>query len=120
MKIISIKGKNVALTDSIVDTISRKLVSLEKLTGKMEPMAELVVEVGKSTKHHKTGPFWRAEAMLQLPGKVLRAESTNESLYASIDLVKDELSRQIKQYKDKLKTRALKGGRKAKEIRSAE
>lgn len=120
MKIISIKGQNIALTDSIVDTIEKKLVGLSKLTERMEPMAELAVEVGKSTKHHKKGPFWRAEATLQVAHKVLRAECTDIGLYGAIDLLKDELARQIIQHKEKGKAKARRGARIAKKMKSVD
>ncbi|MBI4280602.1 ribosome-associated translation inhibitor RaiA [Candidatus Uhrbacteria bacterium] len=118
MRIISIKGTNITLTDSITDTIEKKLVTLSKLTEKMEPVAEMLVEVGKSTRHHRKGPFWRAEATLHLPGKVLRAEGTDISLYGSIDSVKDELARQIKSYKERLVARVKRGGRLMKKMTS--
>lgn len=109
MKIISIKGTNIEFTPSIIDTIEKKLVRLSKLTESMEPVAELMVEVGKSTKHHKKGPFWRAEATLHVPGKVLRAEASEINLYGAIDLLKDEMARQINAYKEKSIARKKRG-----------
>lgn len=120
MKIISIKGTNITLTDSIVDTIEKKLVGLSKLTERLEPMAELAVEVGKSTKHHRKGPFWRAEATMQVAHKVLRAECTDIGLYGAIDLLKDELSRQIIQHKEKGKSKAMRGARVVKKMKSVD
>lgn len=120
MKIISIKGTNVELTDSIIDTIEKKLVTLSKFTERMEPMVELAVEVAKTSKHHKKGPVWRAEATLQVPGKVLRAEVTEIGLYGAIDLLKDELLGQIKSYKEKGKSKMLRGARVAKKMKSVD
>lgn len=118
MKIISIKGTNVELTESILDTIEKKLFALEKFTQQFEPVVELLVEVGKTTRHHKTGPFWRAEATLHVPHAVLRAEATDIGLYGAIDLLKDELVRQIKGYKEKSKAKMLRGARRAKKLKS--
>lgn len=118
MKIISIKGTNIKFTDSITETIEKKLLSLSKLTEKLEPVAELMIEVGKSTKHHKRGPFWRAEATLHVPNKILRAETTDISLYGAIDLLKDELARQIKAYKDKIVAKGRRGARIIKKMKS--
>lgn len=116
MKIISIKVTNIDTTPSIIDTIEKKLLALEKFTERMEPVAELMVEVGKSTKHHRKGPFWRAEATLHVPGKVLRAEVTDIGLYGAIDLLKDELVRQIKTYTEKGRARVLRGARLVKKM----
>ncbi|MBI4133195.1 ribosome-associated translation inhibitor RaiA [Candidatus Uhrbacteria bacterium] len=118
MHIVSIKGTNVTLTPSITDTIEKKFLALSKFTVRMEPMAELSVEVGKTTRHHKKGLIWRAEVMLRVPHAVLRAEATEIGLYGAIDLVKDELERQIKQYKEKTLTRVRKGARRAKKLTS--
>lgn len=118
MRIVSIKGTNVTLTDSIVDTIEKKLLSLSKFTEKMEPMAELRVEVGKTTRHHKKGMVWRAEANFMVPGTLLRAEVEGEALYASIDELREELERQIKHYKERTQTRVRKGARLAKKLTS--
>jgi ribosomal subunit interface protein len=118
MRIISVKGTNVNLTESITDTIEKKLLSLGKFTEKIEPVAELSIEVGKTTNHHKKGHVWRAEANLHVPGKVLRAEVTDEGLYAAIDGLREELMRQIKHYKDKRQTQVRAGARKAKKLTS--
>lgn len=118
MRIISIKGTNVTLTESIVDTIEKKLLSLSKFTEKMEPVAELRIEVGKMTRHHKKGPYWRAEANLTIPGTMLRAEVESEGLHAAIDELKEELERQIIHNKDRRETRVRKGARRAKKLTS--
>lgn len=120
MTITSIKGTNVELTASIIDTIEKKLLSLAKLTERMGPATELSVEVGKTTKHHKKGPVWRAEATLAVPGKVLRAEVTDIGLYGSIDLLKDDLERQIKAYKEKGRAKVRRGARLAKKMKSTD
>lgn len=118
MRIISIKGTNVNLTESIVDTIEKKLLSLSKYTEKLGEAVELSVEVGKTTKHHKKGLVWRAEANLAVPNALLRAEVENEGLYISIDELRDELLRQIKHYKDKYQARVRQGARRAKKLTS--
>lgn len=118
MKIISIKGTNVTLSPSITDTIEKKFLALSKFTARMEPMVELSVEVGKTTRHHKKGLIWRAEAILRVPHAVLRAEVTDIGLYGAIDLLKDELERQIKTRKEKGRAKVLRGARVAKKLKS--
>lgn len=118
MRIVSIKGTNVTLTASITDTIEKKLLPLSKYTAKMEPVAELRLEVGKMTRHHKKGPYWRAEANLTIPGTMLRAEVESEGLHAAIDELKEELERQIIHNKDRRVTQVRKGARRAKKLTS--
>jgi len=126
MKIV-IKTKNLRLNLSLRQWIEKKLVPLEKFSsvfqgekyfdsffGKGKPRVEMWVEIEKTTKHHKKGPFYRAEAQMRFPGKSLRAEAKNEDLRAAITIVKDELQRQIKKYKNKRKAEIERGARRFK------
>lgn len=121
MKIV-IKATRISLTPSIKDFIEEKIGSLEKIAkvfqsekyfdtfwGKGKPPAEAWVEIEKTTRHHKKGPFFRAEAQIGLPGKKpIRAEAQNIDLKSAIVEVKYELQRQLKYYKNKLIAEARK------------
>jgi len=100
MKIVSIKGTNLDLTDAIKDYVNKKLDAIEKLTSHFEPMAEISVEIGRTSAHHNKGDVQRAEMNLQVPGGLLRSECTANDLYEAIDLCKDDIVRQLKEYKD--------------------
>lgn len=78
------------------------LLYFDEYYGKGKPRTEAWVEISKTTRHHKKGPFFRAECQLRLPGKSLRAEAEKERLKLAIVEVKDELQRQLKQYKEKI------------------
>ena len=115
MRIISLKATNMDLTDAIRAYVDEKVEHLRKLCGDFDPADDLKVEVGKSTQHHAKGPFYRAEMHLVLPGKELRAEYEGEDLYAAIDNVKDQLRRQITDYKNRLKDKSQRVPRPGKE-----
>jgi len=114
MKIV-IKTKNLKLDRTFKDFINEKINSLEGFLkilqdkkkyfnhffGKGKPRVEVWVEIEKTTHHHKKGPFFRAEAQMRLPGKSLRAEAEREDLKMAVVEVKDELQRQLKEYKEK-------------------
>lgn len=102
MTISSFKGTNLEITESIRGYVDEKLSAIVKITGDFEPAVEIAVECGKSTNHHNKGPYFRCEMNLTLPGKMLRAEREAEDLYEAIDAVKDELRRQVKDYKTQL------------------
>lgn len=95
-----IKATNFELTKALEDFVEEKIGGLEKfITGKP---AEIFVELGKSTRHHISGPFWRAECQISLPGKKsLRAESEQKNLKMAIVEVKNELHSQLNGYKEK-------------------
>ncbi len=101
MRIVSLKGTNIELTDAIKTYVEDKVEMLKKLTSSFGDAVEMRAEVGKSTNHHAKGPFMRAEMQVHLPGKVVRAVEEAEDLYAAIDKAKDQVRRQIKDYKEK-------------------
>ena len=108
---ITIKTTNLKLTNSIYTYIKKRIGELEKFIKnvgaksqffeKGKPPYEAWVEVGKTTHHHKKGNVFRAEVQMRLPGKSLRAESENIKLYAAIDETREEIERELKQYKEK-------------------
>ena len=111
MRII-IKGTNIKLSPSINQYIEEKIGRLEKFLKKYNPeLVEARVEVGKITRGQRQGDIFRAEVNLSINGQLIRVEKTEESLMAAIDLAKDELHREIRQYKDKRLTMSIRGAR---------
>jgi len=130
MKII-IKTTNLKLTPALREYIKEKINSLEKFAkilyneeyfnhlpkrsaglrrtnvlrpfGKGKPRVEARVEVGKTTRHHRKGAIFFVECQMRFPKKSLRSTAKKESLRVAITEVKDELQRELKQYKEKLR-----------------
>ncbi|RLC35279.1 MAG: ribosome-associated translation inhibitor RaiA, partial [Candidatus Nealsonbacteria bacterium] len=95
-----IKATNIKLNQSLRNFIQRKISKLENFF-QTKP-AKSFVEIGKTTHHHKKGPFFRAECQITVPGKkTIRAEVERKDLRLAIVEVKDELQLQLKQYKNK-------------------
>ncbi len=113
---ITIKATNIELTPQAEDWARKKIDSLSKFFDKY---IECFVEIGTTTKHHRSGPIYRAEADIRIPNKVLRAEATNKNLNVAVNAVKNELQRQIKKYKGKLDAKEKRGGRLAKRVNKA-
>ncbi len=111
MRITGIKATNIELTDAIRSRIETKAVQLGKLTKEFDPASELKVEVGKSSKHHSKGPFFRAEFQMSVPGNDLRAVVEEEDLYHAIGQARDQIRRQLKDYKNKVQDRSKKAVR---------
>lgn len=116
MKII-IKTKNIKLTPALNKFIKEKIDSLERFIKifyseeyfnhffrKGKPRIEVWVEVGKTTLHHRKGPFFWAECQLKFPKKSLRSTAKAKDLKLAITEVKDELQRELKEYKEKVIT----------------
>ncbi len=106
----------VGLTVATKNYVEKKIKHLERFIDPKDKTVFAVVEMGKSTKHHHAGDYFKAEIRLHLAGKNLVAVCEEEDLYAAIDKMKDEITGEIIAYRQK-KTRLLrKGGRDIKRI----
>ncbi len=100
---IKIRSKDYELTPAIEEYINKKLSSLEKFLGSDNVLCE--VEIGKSTDHHKSGDIFRAEVNIALSGsEQFYAVAEESDLYASIDVVRDQIEREIVSNKNKKET----------------
>jgi putative sigma-54 modulation protein len=107
---INIKATNVDLTLPIKQYVDEKIGNLEKFLGKID---QAHVELERD-KRHRTGDVMRAEVMLTVGGKVMRADASSEDMYASIDLVVPKLKEQVTKFKNKRQTLQRRGARSAK------
>ena len=109
---ISLKGTNIKLNQSIRDYLNEKIVRLaEKLIKKSDELIKLDLEVGRITRHHRHGKVFRAEANLTIGSRNLYADAVGEDLYEAIDLLEEELEREIKKFKTKRVALERKGAR---------
>jgi ribosomal subunit interface protein len=115
---INIKATNLTLDQPLEVYIEEKIGGLTKFIEKFDAtgVAEAWVEIGKTTRHHNTGPVWRAECDIRLPNFIARAEACHKDLRQAIDLVKDEMEKQIKSYKEGRWAKVLRGARHAKRL----
>lgn len=103
---IVIKATKLDLTPSITKYINEKMGGLEKFIKKIEEAeTKIVIEIARTTKHHKSGDVFYAEANLYLKGCTLRAEETDADARAAIDKVKDTLKLEISKFKGKSKAK---------------
>lgn len=105
MRLESIKGLNMELTEAIKARITDKMAAVEKLTAEFGSAAVAHVEVGKTSNHHNKGPIFRAEINVDVPGTLLRAEAEQEDLYQAIDVAVADLKRQLVERKERLQER---------------
>lgn len=98
---INVKVSGFDLTPSLSVYIEDKLGSLSKLIKRFdeEGVAELWLDLSRTTRHHHKGKVFRAEADLRLPKKILRAQKEAGDIRAAIDMLKDMLHLEINKYK---------------------
>lgn len=96
---INIKATNFSLTPSISEYIEKKINMLDKFFGNREVLVN--VEVGRTTKHHKSGDIFRAEIHVSDGGEEYYTVAETGDLYAAIDEVKDEVADSLASKKKK-------------------
>jgi ribosomal subunit interface protein len=107
---INEKGTNMQITGDIKDYLYKKLAHIEKFIDQADESAMCDVELGKTTNHHNNGDVFRTEINLHIAGKNLRAVSEKDDLFASIDIAKDEMVRELQMNKDKKVSLLKRGG----------
>jgi putative sigma-54 modulation protein len=100
MKLV-IHGKNIEITDAIREYVHQKI---EKAVSHFQTLTT-EVDVHLSVARNSRSPVQAAEVTIYANKNVIRAEESSESLYASIDLVADKISRQLRKYKERLQNK---------------
>jgi putative sigma-54 modulation protein len=96
---IDVKGRNLQVTEELRECIERRM---DKIAKQVSDLAVLEVELADV--RTPTDPV-TAEASLQLKGTTLRAKSASMDAKHAINLVSDDLARQVKRHRDKRRAR---------------
>lgn len=98
---ILVRGDKIKITKSIENYIKEKLQRIDKYIEDPDKVkATVVVNV---INHNQ-----KVEVTIPLKNFILRAEETQEDLYAAIDVIIDKIERQIRKNKTKLLSRKMK------------
>jgi len=98
---IEVKGRNLQVTEELRELVQRRF---EKVGKQVSELAVLEVEL--SEERNPANPEGHvAEATLHLKGVTLRAKESSRDLKHSINLIADELARQVKRHRDKRRRR---------------
>lgn len=110
---INIKTTNITLTEAIREYTSKRLDAITAFF-KNDTTVKCDVELGKTSQHHNKGDIFRAEIHIVGKGRDLYASSEQDDLYKAIDVVRDEMLREVRTGKDKKITQSRKGAMKIK------
>jgi putative sigma-54 modulation protein len=91
-----IRGENIEVTPAIREYVEKKISKLERY---FTETPEANVHVNLKVYQDKKA---KVEVTIPLPHLVLRAEESNDDMYAGIDLISDKLERQIRKHKTKV------------------
>ena len=98
---IDIKGRNVPVTDEIREHAEKRL---GKVARQVSDLARLEIEIFKEP-NPRVADCQVAEGTLYLKGVTLRAHDASPEMIHSMNLMVDELARQVKRHRDKLRHR---------------
>jgi putative sigma-54 modulation protein len=111
---IAIKATNIELTPALKDYAEKRMKGIVKFS---DGDADIALEIGKETSHHKQGDIFMASATVTTPlGKTHHATSSKLDLYEAIDDVRDEIVREIQSARGKQDSMFKRGARKIKNI----
>jgi len=98
---IDVKGRNVTVTDELRAHAERRL---RKVARQVSDLARLEIEISREP-NPRVADSEVAECTLYLKGVTLRARDASPEMLHSLNLVVDELARQVKRHRDKLRRR---------------
>ncbi len=98
---IDIRGRNVPVTDELRMHAERRL---GKISRQVSDLARLEIEIFQEP-NPRVADCQVAEATLYLKGVTLRARDASPEMTHSLNLMVDELARQVKRHRDKLRRR---------------
>ncbi|MBT9130298.1 MAG: Ribosome hibernation promotion factor [candidate division WS2 bacterium] len=94
---ITVKGKNIDLTDDLKEYGTKKINKLTRYFSNIQSVTlTLSLERGQSI----------SEITLLASGKIIRSEERNTDMYSSIDLSVESIENQIRRYKERLTSRS--------------
>jgi putative sigma-54 modulation protein len=98
---IDIKGRNIPVNDDLRAHVERRL---GKISRQVSPLARLEIELFRE-RNPSIADCQVAEATLYLKGVTLRARDASPEMLHSLNLMVEELSRQVKRHRDKRRRR---------------
>ena len=98
---IDVKGRNLTVSEELRAHVAKRFRKIER---QVSELASLELELFEE-RNRRVADCQVAEATLHLKGVTLRARSASPDIGRSVNLVSDELSRQVKRHRDKRRRR---------------
>ena len=98
---IDVKGRNTDVTEELRERIEKRFAKVER---QVSQLAHMEVEL-RQERNPAIRDSQVAEATLHLKGTTLRASKSSTDMGHSINLMADDLARQVKKHRDKRRGR---------------
>lgn len=102
---IHITAKQLELTPSIKAHVDKKVGSLSRVLGSLDGgdrVVSAIVEIGRTTKHHRHGEIFSASIIIRLGKKIIRANADSGDMRAAVSEAKEKMEGEIKKYKTRM------------------
>ncbi|MBV8431990.1 MAG: ribosome-associated translation inhibitor RaiA [Solirubrobacterales bacterium] len=100
---IDVKGRNLTVSPELRDHVTKRFRKIER---QVSELAVLEIELFEEP-NPRVADSEVAEATLHLKGVTLRARNGSPDIVRSINLVSEELARQVKRHRDKRRRRRV-------------
>ena len=98
---LTIKGKNVEITERLEDYVEKKIGKLDRYLPSIgEAWVELAIEGARAAAHRQV-----CQVTIRSNGTILRAEERSDDMFNAIDIGLNKMYRQIARYKGKRQNR---------------
>ena len=123
--IVRVQGTNLDLSDELYAFVKDKLADAFRALGALDrDPVKVDVELEETTRRHpkelEDQRRYRAEANVTVPGHLIRAEGSADTLQQSVVEMKHHLTREIREWREQLIDERRGGGRRAKRELGAE
>jgi putative sigma-54 modulation protein len=98
---IDVKGRNLAVSPELREHVTKRFRKIER---QVSELAFLEVELSEE-RNPRVADSQVAEATLHLKGVTLRARNGSPDIVRSVNMVSEELARQVKRHRDKRRRR---------------
>ncbi|HLY50933.1 MAG TPA: ribosome-associated translation inhibitor RaiA [Solirubrobacteraceae bacterium] len=98
---IDVKGRNLTVSEELRNHVAKRFRKIER---QVSELAVLELELFEE-RNRRVADCQVAEATLHLKGVTLRAQNASPDILRSVNLVSDELARQVKRHREKRRRR---------------
>lgn len=122
---VQMQSTNMDLTDELREFVEAKMDDVYRALGAMDRTPiQVDLELEKTTRRHpherEDERRYRAEANLTVPGRLIRAEGSADDIHEAVTEMKHRLTREVREWRERLVDERRQGGRRAKQKLGAE
>ena len=114
---LQVTGVHMDITDALRTYVEQRMTALEKFISPEDDRVRISVELSKTTEHHKHAPDgYRTEIQVVCAEESYFAGVSTDDLYGAIDEAVDDLIRQVRDTRGRVRHLLRSGGMRLKKL----